>query len=299
MALLTVLIFTLCVDSSWGFLFKDSADLDFMNGTLIGTVQDSRVVKTSGCAASRKHPGILYIHNDHHHAGATIFAINATTAQVVGSITLTNAVNSDWEDIAVGPCPTREGVSCVFIGDIGTDKGHPAADNIYLIAEPDMVTGQHNVPYEKILKYSFSELGSDALMVDPKGDLYMIAIQRGGNGGYYHIPKNAWNSNSRVPLTVSGHMTLNTGHEKDPVAGDISPDGIAMLVKTQHSMLLWRFDANDFTGMFQRQPMSVPYIYVWQDEAVCWNHDGTGYYTIPEGTNPPLHFYPSSGINSY
>ena len=101
-----------------------------------------------------------------------------------------------------------------------------------------------------------------------------------------------------TPITPNGHMTLNTGHEKDPVAGDISPDGTAMLVKTQQNMLLWRFDAENWATLFQRQAliMTVPYIYVWQDEAVCWDHDGTGYYTIPEGTNPPLHFYPSTGM---
>ncbi|XP_033748492.1 uncharacterized protein LOC117333344 [Pecten maximus] len=196
--LLFITYLTLYLQLSFGFLFQDSADLDFRNGTLIGTVQDSRVVKVSGCAASRKHPGILYIHNDHHHAGSTVFAIDATTAQVVGSITLTNAVNADWEDIAVGPCPFRAGLTCIFIGDIGTDKGHPAADNVYLIAEPDSVKGNHNITYEKILQYSSDELGSDTLMVDSNGELYMIAIQRGGNGGYYHIPKSAWNTNNRV-----------------------------------------------------------------------------------------------------
>ncbi|XP_069134452.1 uncharacterized protein [Argopecten irradians] len=282
-----------CLNLSLGFLLHDSADLDFENGTLIGNVEDSRVMKISGCAASRKHPGILYIHNDHHHAGPTIFAIDSTTAQVIGSFTLTNAVNADWEDIAVGPCPFRSGSSCIFIGDIGTDKGHPAADNIYLIEEPDSVKGSKNITYEKMLQYSCDELGSDSLMVDPSGELYMIAIQRGGDGGYYHIPKSAWNANSRVHITAIGQMNLNTDDEKNPVAGDISPDGTAVLVKTKHEMLLWRFDANNLRDLFQRPPMPVPYIYVWQDEAVCWNHDGTGYYTIPEGTKPPLHFYPS------
>jgi len=76
-----------------------------------------------------------------------------------------------------------------------------------------------------------------------------------------------------------------------PLAGDISPDGHHLLIKTHYKMYLWSFRSGDGANVFNKQPFEVPYTYVWQDEAVCWAYDGSGYYTIPEGTNPPLHFY--------
>lgn len=65
----------------------------------------------------------------------------------MGSIGVNNAVNHDWEDIAVGMCPKPIEGTCIYVGDIGSDKGHPPANNIYVIREPDTINGHQDVDY--------------------------------------------------------------------------------------------------------------------------------------------------------
>ena len=64
-------------------------------------------------AASRTHPAILYVQNDSGD-GPFVYAINATTGDVVSTINVNNAINNDWEDLAYGICP-GEGY-CIYIG---------------------------------------------------------------------------------------------------------------------------------------------------------------------------------------
>jgi hypothetical protein len=99
----------------------------------IGQFNDSQLHFVVGCAASSVHPGILYVNSGKHGDGPILAAIDATTAEVRGTFHIQNAGVHDWEDIAVGPCHIGAQGSnyCIFIGDVGADKGHPPANNIY------------------------------------------------------------------------------------------------------------------------------------------------------------------------
>ncbi|MBX7197656.1 MAG: hypothetical protein K1X94_36760, partial [Sandaracinaceae bacterium] len=71
------------------------------------------LTETSGLAASRKNPGVLYAHNDSGDT-ARIFALDEKGA-LLGQIDFGGASATDWEDLAVGPCG---GTTCVFVGDV-------------------------------------------------------------------------------------------------------------------------------------------------------------------------------------
>lgn len=84
----------------------------FSNAIKVATVTSHHIDEASGLAASRVHPGILYTHNDHGD-GPHIYVIDSGTGHRVSTITINNAHNSDWEDIAYGVCP---GGYCLYIG---------------------------------------------------------------------------------------------------------------------------------------------------------------------------------------
>lgn len=275
-----------------GFILSDGPE--FQNGTLIGTVQDQRKKKLDGCGASRRHLGILYAENGNHHYGSIIYAIDTSNAQVVGSITLQGVqIINEWSDMAVGPCPDLVG-SCIYVGDIGSDKGHAPANKMYYIREPDSINGDQTLAPDGQLTFSYSGSGSKALMVDNSGELYIISLAHAGEHAlFFWIPKHAWGSNIVTSASVGTFIGV-TSQQKDPVGGDISPNGKEILAKMQEKIYLWKVPENmsgTYSDVFLNKPTAVPYIYVWQDEAVCWAHDGSGYYTLPEGENPPLHFY--------
>ena len=88
-----------------------------------------RVSDASGLAASRKHRGVLYTHNDADKSEPFVYAINATNAAIISTLRLFPAENQDWEDIAVGPCGDR---SCIYVGDSNSHK-------LYRVEEPDYI----------------------------------------------------------------------------------------------------------------------------------------------------------------
>ncbi|MFO0956282.1 MAG: hypothetical protein U0800_02315 [Isosphaeraceae bacterium] len=84
--------------------------------------------EASGIAASRRHPGIFWVHNDSGNP-PEIFAIRRDGTLVrkyrVG------VPNIDWEDIAV------DDRGHLYIGDIGNNDGRLALRMIYRVDEPD------------------------------------------------------------------------------------------------------------------------------------------------------------------
>jgi len=78
-----------------------------------------KITEASGLAASRKHPGYLYTHNDgnYRYATSAVYVISATTAALVATLTTTGVAPHDLEDIAVGPCrPGNVAHTCIYIG---------------------------------------------------------------------------------------------------------------------------------------------------------------------------------------
>jgi len=83
-------------------------------GIPLGEIAGGQLKEISGLAASRRHPGILWAHNDG--PDGRLFAIrtNGTTAAVFALA----ASVTDLEDIAIGPGPAP-GTPHLYVGDIG------------------------------------------------------------------------------------------------------------------------------------------------------------------------------------
>ena len=70
---------------------------------LQATFQSPRVVESSGVAASRAYPGVLWTHNDSGD-GPYLYA-TTLDGRDLGWLLVPGAEAIDWEDIALGPCP--------------------------------------------------------------------------------------------------------------------------------------------------------------------------------------------------
>ena len=84
-------------------------------------------------AASRKNPGILWVHNDSGNS-ANIYALT-TEAKLVRICRIKGADCRDWEDIAIGPGPDKK-LDYLYIGDIGDNKARYPSIIIYRVPEP-------------------------------------------------------------------------------------------------------------------------------------------------------------------
>jgi hypothetical protein len=85
--------------------------------TRVGDVALLRdVPEASGLAVSRRHPGLLWTHNDSGNA-TELFAVD-TSGSLQGRLRLPTRTR-DFEDISAGPCPAGD---CLYIADIGDNQ---------------------------------------------------------------------------------------------------------------------------------------------------------------------------------
>ena len=83
---------------------------------------------------SRAHPGVLWTDNDSGER-AYVYATDLTGADR-GFVRIDGARAVDWEDIALGPCPTRKG-PCLYLADTGDNDRTRKSVIIYAVPEPD------------------------------------------------------------------------------------------------------------------------------------------------------------------
>lgn len=92
-------------------------------------LEAARLKEASGLLVSTTYPGILWSHNDSGDA-ARLYALDATTLELVASVRVRGAKNVDWEDITY-----HNGQ--IVIGDFGDNANHRDDLTLYVIDEPN------------------------------------------------------------------------------------------------------------------------------------------------------------------
>ncbi|XP_064596817.1 uncharacterized protein LOC135463489 [Liolophura sinensis] len=269
------------------YIVLAASEPSFTNAINRGLVDHGSIPEGSGLAASRRHPGILYTHNDHGGKNK-IFALDATNARLRATFTISGATNHDWEDIAVGTCGQE---TCIYIGDIG--DGGPQPHTIYRVKEPRDIRDQ-SLPVESKLLYEFSEKDCETLMIDPQGELYIASKTDDEPSWIAHVPTNGnWGTGTVVKVHRQAKFPFYTS-KKNPVGGDISPDGTEMLIKFKEWVLYYKLASGEsYVDAIKRDPLKLPYHPEPRGESVCWSRNADGYYTMSEGEgeDQPLYFY--------
>ncbi|XP_060079657.1 uncharacterized protein LOC132559066 [Ylistrum balloti] len=261
----------------------------FGNGLVKGYIATPIIDEASGLAASRIHEGILYTHNDHGD-GPTIYAINASDASLVATLTIgSGATNHDWEDVAVGPCAKGEHVFCIYIADTGFSSANDDEANIiYRVQEPDSLTDQ-TLTVNSTLKFEWSEEESQALMVDPEANVYIVSNVLSGRGMFVKLP-NVWGQAVPTHVASTTFLPIRTTHH-DPTAADISPDGKRLLIKAKRHIYYWNVPDGDYLAAVTKTPYELPYIHESVGESICWDYTSESYFTLGEGHYKPLYEY--------
>ncbi|XP_052761671.1 uncharacterized protein LOC128204300 [Mya arenaria] len=271
--------------------------VSFLPGKVVGHVTFPLLTETSGICASRRYKDVLYTHND---SGGLnrIFALNGTSGDHLLTIYIEGATHQDWEDIAYGPCGTSSsaGGYCIFVADTGGNAGG-LANTIFRIAEPQVdfslnIGSELNVPLDSTLKFSWDQYDCETIMVDEQGEVYVISkVMSWNQPKLAHLPRHAWGTNQRVNVSMGVFLPELTSNRDNPTAGDISPDGTEVLLKTYQQVLYWHVPDRDYFRHMARRPAVLLYIRERQGEAVCWDAASTGYYTLGEDVNATLYYY--------
>ena len=94
----------------------------------VGSLAHKPIAEASGIVASRRYPGIFWVHNDSGN-DATIYAVKSDGALVAEFPV--EAPNIDWEDIAI------DDSGHLFLGDIGNNGARLPLRCVYQLDEPD------------------------------------------------------------------------------------------------------------------------------------------------------------------
>lgn len=260
----------------------------------LGRVQDDALRELSGVVASRRNPGVLWVHNDRGD-GPRLYALS-TGGRLLGTWTLEGAPDGDWEDLALGQDP-RSGQHRIYVGDVGDNQRERAFVRVYEVPEPLVSPEQEAVeatltPVVLELVFPDAAYDTETLLLDPlTQDLFLVTKDYGGASVVFRKAAphadGATTLERALDLSFSGPMLTGGA----TTGGDISPDGAAVVVRTYNERAyLWpRAEGQTVAEALAGVPCAVELAEEPQAESVGFTADGAALLTISEGLRPAVH----------
>ena len=209
----------------------------------------------------------------------------------LGIYHIAGAANRDWEDIAIGPGPDPSR-DYLYIGDIGDNKAVRPSIKVFRIPEPHVSLNQDPVNINLTgaqsitLVYPDGPHDAETLLVDPATrDIYVIT-KRDARSGLYR---------ASYPQSTTETITLEFKCKlpwSGAVAGDICPAGNMIIVKSYFNASIWlRPAGTNLWDSFSDDPCPAPLVYEPQGEAICFDPNACGYYTVSEKRHQPIYYF--------
>ncbi|MCO5993115.1 hypothetical protein [Actinoallomurus rhizosphaericola] len=229
------------------------------------TIGDPRIDESSGLAASRRHPGIVYTFND---SGGTprLFALGTDDCRVRAAITLGGARNRDWEAMAIG------GDGALYVGDIGDNLKDQPYSTVYRIPEPRTIRTQTVRATAYRIKFEDGPHNAETLLVDPRTNRLYVASKEFG-GSLYEGPKR---------LSTSGYNLMHHVGDAPLYATDgaYAPDGRTFVIRGYWDAEIYTAPGKELTGV------KVPDQKL--GEGITYTADGRSLLFSSEGVRQPL-----------
>jgi hypothetical protein len=247
----------------------------------VGRVSAPALSEVSGLAASRRHPGLLWMANDSGDR-ARVYAV-ARGGRLERTVEVRGAAAVDWEDLALGPGP-RRGRDYLYAADIGDNEARRGEVVVYRFPEP--APGARSVRASALrLRYPDGAHNAEALLVDPRTGRLVVVTKRLGDAGVYAAPGGRTTGGTirlRRVGSVSGLLGPITG-------GAVSPDGRVVALRTVLGVALWRRPPRGVLwSAFGSRPCLARVVGGGQGEAVTFAAGGSSLLLVPEGERPPI-----------
>ncbi|GAA3201805.1 hypothetical protein [Actinocorallia longicatena] len=216
------------------------------------TIKDPAITESSGLAASRRHPGIVYTHND---SGGSprIFALDSD-GRTEAVFTIAGANARDWEGIALGK--DEKGRDALYIADIG-DNMHGAWPyvTVYRVTEPAQIRSRTLQATAFRFTYADGARDAETIMIDPRDNRLYVASKLLGTGKLYQAPKRLSTSRKNVLKPVGSAHSFATD-------GAFAPDGSSFVIRGYFSATLYSAPGKRLSSLSlpsQEQGESITY----------------------------------------
>ncbi len=265
------------------------------------TLADSRINESSGLVRSLRHPGIFWTLND---SGGEpcVFALD-TQGRTRAKVRLRDAVNLDWEDIAISR--NTEGQPRLLIADIGDNLGIRPSIVIYDIPEPDIAPDNQTHPEETWsgatraihAAYPDHPRNAEGLVIHPvTRRMYIVTKSDSVPSEVFSLPLGA-NGDATEMLEPVAQISFPTEARlgKRPrdntmaTAADISPDGSRLLIATYSHIYEWRLSGSEsLADALKKSPVKLAPTVTRQMEAVAYDPDGMTIWFTSEQLPAPM-----------
>jgi hypothetical protein len=232
-------------------------------------IHDPRVVESSGLVASRRHPGVLWTHNDSGDA-ARLFAIGRD-GRVLATLRLAGVRARDWEAMAIGR--DDRGAPALFVGDIGDNLGVWPSVAVYRVAEPARLRDATVRAQRYRLRYPDGPRDAEALLVDPRGNRLYVASKDEAGGSLYQAPAALRGDRVNLLRRVRRAPALVTD-------GGFSPDGRTLVLRDYLAAHVYAASGGRLA--------TVPLPLQQQGESIAYSADGRSLLAGSEGSGSEI-----------
>lgn len=250
---------------------------------VVATVSDPELDEISGLVVSRRHAGVLWVHEDSG-AGPVLTALTTDGASLA-TLTLRDASSVDWEDLAIAPCGEAD---CLWVGDFGDNSERRTDVQLLRVQEPDLsVVGGALEASVTAYPYAYTEGPQDAeaLVVTPTGQPYVLTKRTDATSHIYRVPT----SDSTIAERVATISTGTTdGLPTATTAADLWPDGTRLLVRGYLYSFELTLGPEGLAGADSATHTAVTTGVELQGEAIAYDAVGQAIWHIGEGVNPPI-----------
>jgi len=192
--------------------------------------------ESSGVAWSRAQSGILWSHND---GGEPLLYALDTEGRPEAQIPIRGVSMWDWEDLAVGDCPTG---TCLYLADTGDNQEVRPQVQILRIPEPAFLDDGPLRGESFPVTLPDGPRDIEAIFVLPGGEVYLISKGRKDPLTVYRYPSPLRAGESVMLEEV---QTLSEGSMSIPAqvtGADASEDGRFVAVRTYEALLFYRVE---------------------------------------------------------
>lgn len=279
----------------------------FSGPTVAGDLAAPPKNEASGLAASRRTPGLLWVHDDSG-GEAALYAVD-TNGRFRGLLQIGAGVkNDDWEDLAAAEIDRQ---AWLVIGDIGDNDAKRREVRVHFVPEPAAdrlaVAGMLAERPAATLRIRFEDGPRDceSLAVDStEGALYLLS-KRDAVPRLYRValprPLAHAELTARWVGDVSHLAPPGSGKRSSrgqsarraawPCAMDFAADGTAAVVLTYTEVLIFpRRQGETWGTALGREPLRLPPHRLSQAEAVCFSPDGRQIFVASENSRSLLRY---------
>lgn len=284
-----------------------AAESFFTGPVEAGQLQAPPHLETSGLAASRRNPGLLWTHDDSGGAAA-LYAVK-TTGEQVATLKIAGTKNRDWEDIAAY---AADGKAWLLIADTGDNDGNRPNVEIHIVEEPVVVAAKAvaelsvrpTVSWR--IRYEDGPRDCESVAVDPVERAIYLLSKREDVKRLYRIGMEAKPDASGFVVArfvgLAAKLPRPTAAQRgirgylgrkiaEPTAMDFSAEGTMAVVLTYGGLYLFpRHGTEPWNEVLGRAPIELPKHGLIQAEAACFSTDGRQIYVAAENWRPLLRY---------